>query len=72
MKRYIAGRTDFLAVLLFQGTLFQSEDSLVQSTRNLTTNLIALYKALGGGWEEEPQPGKGTPYPSIMDSLPTP
>jgi NodT family efflux transporter outer membrane factor (OMF) lipoprotein len=71
MKRYIAGRTDFLAVLLFQGTLFQSEDSLVQSTRNLTTNLIALYKALGGGWEEEPQPGKGTPYQSIMDSFPT-
>jgi len=61
MKRYIAGRTDFLSVLTFQGALYQSEDALVQSTRNSTTNLIALYKALGGGWEEERQPGKGTP-----------
>jgi NodT family efflux transporter outer membrane factor (OMF) lipoprotein len=53
MKRYIAGRTDFLSVLTFQGALYQSEDALVQSTRNLTTDLIALYKALGGGWEKE-------------------
>jgi multidrug efflux system outer membrane protein len=58
MKRYIAGKTDFLSVLIFQNTLFQSEDALVQSTRTLTTDLIALYKALGGGWEEESQPGK--------------
>jgi NodT family efflux transporter outer membrane factor (OMF) lipoprotein len=57
MKRYVAGKTDFLAVLLFQGTLYQSEDALVQSTRNLTTDLIALYKALGGGWEKGSQPG---------------
>jgi outer membrane protein TolC len=26
----------------------------VQSTANLSTDLIALYKALGGGWESEP------------------
>jgi NodT family efflux transporter outer membrane factor (OMF) lipoprotein len=58
MKRYIAGKTDFLSVLIFQNTLFQSEDALVQSTRNLNTDLIALYKALGGGWEKESQPGK--------------
>ena len=58
MKRYIAGKTDFLSVLIFQNTLFQSEDALVQSTRTLTTDLIALYKALGGGWEKESQPGK--------------
>ena len=58
MKRYIAGKTDFLSVLVFQNTLYQSEDALVQSTRNLTTDLIALYKALGGGWEKEAQPAK--------------
>jgi outer membrane protein, multidrug efflux system len=60
MKRYVAGKTDFLNVLTFQGALYQSEDALTQSTRNLTTDLIALYKALGGGWEEESSPGRET------------
>jgi hypothetical protein len=32
--------------------LFSSEDALVQSNRNLSTDLVALYKALGGGWDE--------------------
>lgn len=29
-------------------------DALVQSERNIATDLIALYKALGGGWESVP------------------
>ncbi len=52
MKLYLAGRTDFLNVLNAQRSLFLTEDALVLSTRNLSTNLIALYKALGGGWEK--------------------
>jgi len=52
MKLYVAGKTDFLNVLTAQRSLYLSEDALVQSTRSLSTNLIALYKALGGGWEE--------------------
>lgn len=51
MKLYVAGKTDFLNVLTAQRSLYTSEDALVQSTRNVDTNLIALYKALGGGWE---------------------
>jgi len=31
--------------------LYNSEDLLAQSQIAVTTNLIALYKALGGGWE---------------------
>jgi outer membrane protein TolC len=50
---YTLGQTDFLNVLDAQRSLFASEDALVQSTRNLSTNLVALYKALGGGWESE-------------------
>ena len=50
---YTQGQTDFLNVLDAQRSLFVSEDSLVQSTRNLSTDLVALYKALGGGWENE-------------------
>ena len=48
---YTHGQTDFLNVLLAQRSLYASEDSLVQSTRTVSTNLVALYKALGGGWE---------------------
>ena len=46
-----AGVVDFLNVLTAQQSLFQSEDQLAQSDQTVTTNLIALYKALGGGWE---------------------
>jgi outer membrane protein, multidrug efflux system len=52
MRLYVAGRTDFLNVLNAQRSLYVSEEALVLSIRSLTTNLIALYKALGGGWEE--------------------
>ena len=53
MDLYTAGQTDFLNVLTAQGSLFSSEDALVQSTRTLSTDLVALYRALGGGWEAE-------------------
>lgn len=52
-RLYVAGRTDYLNVLLAQRSLYVTEDSLVQSTRSLAANLIALYKALGGGWEDQ-------------------
>ncbi|OHB66827.1 MAG: hypothetical protein A2Y77_14815 [Planctomycetes bacterium RBG_13_62_9] len=47
---YTQGQTDFLNVLQAQGALYSSENALAQSTRTVSTNLIALYKALGGGW----------------------
>ena len=47
---YERGLTDFLDVLEAQRALFISEDALVQSDRTISTNLVALYKALGGGW----------------------
>jgi NodT family efflux transporter outer membrane factor (OMF) lipoprotein len=50
---YLAGKSDFLNVLIAQRSLFATEDALAQSTTTVDTNLIALYKALGGGWEEE-------------------
>ncbi len=53
-KLYLVGKTDFLNVLTAQRSLYTSEDALVQSIRTVDTNLIALYKALGGGWEKEP------------------
>jgi NodT family efflux transporter outer membrane factor (OMF) lipoprotein len=52
---YKAGLTDFLSVLDAQRELYADEDLLAQSRTTQTTNLIALYKALGGGWESFPQ-----------------
>lgn len=50
---YTLGYTDFLNVLNAQRSLFASEDALVQSTGSMSTNLVALFKALGGGWSED-------------------
>lgn len=54
MKLYVAGKTDFLNVLNAQRSLYLTEDALTQSRRALATHLVALYKALGGGWEKNP------------------
>src|SRR5882724_624307 len=51
-KLYANGLTDFLRVLDAERSLYQSQDSLVQSDRTITANLISLYKSLGGGWED--------------------
>jgi NodT family efflux transporter outer membrane factor (OMF) lipoprotein len=57
---YQKGLTDFLNVLDAQRNLFASEDELVQSERSVSTDVVALYKVLGGGWESfEPTPGEG-------------
>lgn len=48
---YTNGQTEFLNVLVTQQSLLNSQDALVQSTRNLSTNMVSLYKALGGGWD---------------------
>jgi NodT family efflux transporter outer membrane factor (OMF) lipoprotein len=49
---YTVGKTDFLNVLTAQETLFSADNSLVLSNQAVVTDLIALYKALGGGWED--------------------
>ena len=38
-------------VLDAQRSLLQQQNSLAQTSSSVATNLIALYKALGGGWE---------------------
>jgi NodT family efflux transporter outer membrane factor (OMF) lipoprotein len=48
---YLKGLQDFLGVLDSQRALFASESELAQSEAAMASNLVALYKALGGGWE---------------------
>jgi NodT family efflux transporter outer membrane factor (OMF) lipoprotein len=48
---YRQGLVAFLNVLDAQRTLYFSESDLAQSEASMASNLVALYKALGGGWE---------------------
>jgi len=48
---YANGLTNFINVLDSERAMYQTQDDLVQSDKAVTQNLIALYKALGGGWE---------------------
>lgn len=50
-SRYEQGVADFLAVLETQRLLLGTQQQLQISTTNMSENLVALYKALGGGWE---------------------
>ena len=50
---YTQGRGEFLNVLDAERSLYLAEDALAQSRLTVTLNLVALYKALGGGWESE-------------------
>jgi outer membrane protein TolC len=63
--RFEAGDTDYLSVLDAQRSRLAAQDELAQSEGQITTALVRLYKALGGGWNpeearEEDEPGAGT------------
>jgi multidrug efflux system outer membrane protein len=48
--KYETGLTDFSIVLDAERSLLTLEDELAQSEGTVTSNLIRLYKAMGGGW----------------------
>ncbi|MCX7099851.1 MAG: efflux transporter outer membrane subunit [Methylococcales bacterium] len=52
-ERYHKGLTMFLDVLQTQQTLYQSQRNQVDSAAQLATDRVALYKALGGGWQTQ-------------------
>lgn len=51
LELYRGGKTNFQNVLDTQRTLFLAENALAISEGVVVTNLIAMYKALGGGWD---------------------
>jgi NodT family efflux transporter outer membrane factor (OMF) lipoprotein len=59
-SRYAEGVSDFLEVLDAQTRLLSNQQQLAIATTNVSDNLVALYKALGGGWE--------TAYPVSTDA----
>src|SRR3546814_15663791 len=48
---YQTGASSVLDVLDAERSLYAAEDALLQSRTAITTNYIALNKALGGGWD---------------------
>lgn len=53
--QYKQGLIDFLAVIDTERQLLSAQDALVQSEEAISATLVALYKALGGGWEDPAQ-----------------
>lgn len=51
-SQYAQGLATFLDVLTAQRTVFTAEQQDADSLTTISTNLVQLYKALGGGWEE--------------------
>ena len=50
--RYQQGVTDFLQVLVAQRNLLAVEQDLSDSLTAISGNMVQLYKALGGGWDQ--------------------
>jgi NodT family efflux transporter outer membrane factor (OMF) lipoprotein len=55
LDRYEEGYDTYLDVLEAQRSLYAAQDSLAQSDQQIIDDLIAIYKALGGGWQTDPQ-----------------
>ena len=52
--QYKTGFVTFITVLQSQYALLSLQDQLAESDAQLLTDLVALYKALGGGWSPGP------------------
>lgn len=57
--RYRNGVDSYLTLLTAQRDLFAARQQLIQTRLARLTNLVDLYKALGGGWTERKQAGSG-------------
>lgn len=54
--QYREGALDFLRLLDAERTLLQAEDEVATAETDLNTSVVAIYKALGGGWEAVANP----------------
>jgi multidrug efflux system outer membrane protein len=59
--RYTRGLATYLDVLDADRQLFNAQLDLAATIRDQLTAVVQLYKALGGGWESQPSPGKVVP-----------
>lgn len=57
--RYREGAIEFLRLLDAERTLLEAEDAVARAETDLNTSVVAIYKALGGGWEVAPTVAAG-------------
>ena len=69
-NRYSHGLGDFLQVLDAQRTLETARQQLVQEHMTLANDVVALYRALGGGWEDPGAQSQAPPVPSVPPVVP--
>jgi len=50
-EQYKQGEVDFTPVFLFESTLTEQQDAWAVSQGDIALSLIAVYRAIGGGWE---------------------
>ena len=54
-SRYRNGLADFIQLLDAQRNVVSARQQLIQADMQLATDVVALYRAVGGGWQEEGQ-----------------
>ena len=52
--RYREGASDFLRLLDAERTVLEAEDAVAVAQTDVNAAVVAIYKALGGGWEAAP------------------
>ncbi len=64
--QYRAGLVDFLNVLDAERQLLAGQQQVAQAQASVSTDLVQLYKALGGGWEQSFPEERATPKPALI------
>ena len=65
--QYREGVSDFTTVLNAQQTLLVQQDTLASTLGNISTSLVGVYRALGGGWET--REGEDIVPPEIKEEM---
>jgi len=66
-NQYDHGLTNYINVLTAEQTVLADRQALVQSNVQLVNDIVSLYRALGGGWE---QTGQELPAPDVSTAPP--
>ncbi len=61
--RYRGGATSYLEVLDAETRLFEAEIRLAQAREAELVSFVEVYRALGGGWQQDGRPGAAGPTP---------
>jgi NodT family efflux transporter outer membrane factor (OMF) lipoprotein len=67
VEQYREGLKDFTTVLIAQQALLNEQDNLTVTLGNLSSNLVGVYRGLGGGWEI--RQGKELVPPEVKEEM---